>query len=308
MSRANQVFYGVALAGALVVTSVGLAAARVLLPLAPDGGSMVQAFLHWCHLRLTGSPETDDLVLVALLGLLPSSVALGLLSIGQQWRATRGLVRARTANRLLRPPRRVARLEKRLGLQGRLDVVRAVEPYSFCYGLVRPRVCLSTGLARRLSDAELEAVLLHERYHLRSRDPVKVLMVRTIGRGLFFVPVVAELGQHFLVAKEVAADREVVRLQGHSRWIASALYKLIASPATSPAQGAIASLLGTTEARIDHLLDPTIKERVELSARGLAASGLLVVLVTSVLLSPDLVGAGSHIHAVLEGPLDSGPL
>ena len=39
-------------------------------------------------------------------------------------------------------------------------------------GSLIPRICLSTGLMALMSEAELEAVLLHERYHLRSRDPL----------------------------------------------------------------------------------------------------------------------------------------
>jgi len=90
-----------------------------------------------------------------------------------------------------------------LVLAGRVDVVRDVRPFSFCYWFRRPRICLSTGLIKRLDDAELRAVLLHERYHLRQRDPLRLVIARYFAAGLYVVPVVEELVEYYTLQKEV---------------------------------------------------------------------------------------------------------
>jgi Zn-dependent protease with chaperone function len=48
------------------------------------------------------------------------------------------------------------------------------------WSLVVVSVLASTGLAAALTDAELAAVLAHEREHLRGRDPLKNVLARAI--------------------------------------------------------------------------------------------------------------------------------
>src|SRR5215468_2927849 len=66
------------------------------------------------------------------------------------------------------PPRRLAG-----NLSDRVVTLDAVAPYALTYGMFRPRILVSSGLLRTLSDAELAAVLAREREHLCSRDPLK---------------------------------------------------------------------------------------------------------------------------------------
>lgn len=60
--------------------------------------------------------------------------------------------------------------------------------FALTYGVLRPRVLASTGLAATLSDAELAAVLAHEREHLRGRDPLKKVLARAIPARHFYLP------------------------------------------------------------------------------------------------------------------------
>jgi Zn-dependent protease with chaperone function len=301
VSQANRAFYSLIGLACFVAASLGVASARLLLPLAADVGLSSRALTRWCLLLLTGSPETDELLLLGLLGLLPVALCLGLGSLVRQWWATRHLLRVQAAARLPSPPRRITRVSRRLGLAQRVDVIQAAQPYSFCYGLLRPRICLSTGLVDLLSETELEAVLLHERYHLRSRDPLKVLLARALGRAFFFLPLVAELGRHYLIAKELAADREVICAQGQGHQLASVLYKLITASSEADAGAAVAGLISTTAARIDHLLDPQVPARLRFSPSALAISTLVLFAVAVVMLAPGLVGVGAHVHGLLDG-------
>lgn len=51
---------------------------------------------------------------------------------------------------------------------------------SFAYGAFTPRVAVSRGLYEAASQQELDAVLAHERYHIRNLDPLKVLLARAL--------------------------------------------------------------------------------------------------------------------------------
>lgn len=301
MSPANRTFYGLVTLAVLVASSLGVATTRLLLSTLGDAGSIFHVISRWCLHLLTGSPEVAEILLLGLLGLLPVASLLGLSSFVRHWWATRRLVRSQATGRLHLLPQRVACLSDRLGLTGRVDVVRAALPYSFCYGLLQPRICLSTSLVHLLTDVELEAVLLHERYHLKSRDPLKVLLARVLGRAFFFLPVVAELGRHYIVVKELAADRAVIGEQGQGRWLASALFKLITIPSVADASTVTTGLIDATDVRIDHLLEPGTTERLRFSTATLATSVSVLVAIAAIVFSPGLAGAGLHVHPLGDG-------
>ena len=76
----------------------------------------------------------------------------------------------------------------------------ARSPFALTYGMVRPRVLISTGLAATLSDAELAAVLSHEREHVRSLDPLKNMLARAIPARHFYLPALARRSSHYMPA------------------------------------------------------------------------------------------------------------
>ena len=69
-------------------------------------------------------------------------------------------------------------------------------------------------------------LLVHERYHLRHRDPLRVVVARYFAAGLYVVPVVEELASFYALQKEIAADDDAVRHVGIAP-LARALYKLL---------------------------------------------------------------------------------
>jgi Zn-dependent protease with chaperone function len=176
----------------------------------------------------------------------------GLWSLARQWRATRRL-QAELEARRVTPSSELVHACDRVGLGGRVDVIEGPERFSFTYGLVAPRVALSQGLADSLSDAELEAVLEHERYHVRNCDPLKLFVARLLAPALFFIPALRELRNRYSADRELAADRRALDRHGQ-RPLASALYKVVGSP--SWVQLAPAAALGggdALEARVTQL-------------------------------------------------------
>lgn len=164
------------------------------------------------------------------------------------WAVGRAVGRAR----LSRLPAGAVRTAAAAGVLERVDVVVARRPFAFVYGWWRPRICVSTGLLERLTDRELEAVLLHERWHLVRRDPARLLVVRSIRAAFGFVPVIREVAEGCLLTVEIAADRHAVRAMGHPRWLAGALLKAGSTPMAVPAfegqvERRVAALVGESD-------------------------------------------------------------
>jgi Zn-dependent protease with chaperone function len=278
--RADRAF-GLVLLFALVSSAIlGVLLARVI----PQAAHVLQR----------GPDDVVDGVTLVILILATCGIALGLGSLLRQLLTTLALIRALVAKRIA-TPRRVARLAHQLGIDGRVDVVVDSRPFSFCYWFRRPRVCLSTALVRRLDDLELRAVLVHERYHLRHRDPLRVVIARYFAAGLYVVPVVDELASFYALQKEIAADDDAVRQVGVSP-LARALYKLLPD-APDRELGLLMPVTGlsVTEARIERLaggLDIPLRltpASVALSTGALVGASVLAT----------VAGGTSHLFASL---------
>ncbi|MGH2726525.1 MAG: M56 family metallopeptidase, partial [Actinomycetota bacterium] len=73
-------------------------------------------------------------------------------------------------------------------------------------------------------------VLAHERYHVRTRDPAKVVLARAFPRAAFYLPALRHLRRRYVAGRELAADRRAVRSCGETA-LAGALYKVVRGPA-----------------------------------------------------------------------------
>lgn len=175
----------------------------------------------------------DNLLLwISSLGvLLPAAVIGSVVAVTgftliRQWRATQRLLSALALYRVPVPPR-LARIAREVGLEDRIDCVSGIVVAPFCYGFVQPRVCVPTVLLDILDDAELRAVLCHEGYHARNRDPLKIWLSRALARGVYFLPLAGDLRDSYLAAKEIAADETMV--QTDELPLASALVKMLSA-------------------------------------------------------------------------------
>jgi hypothetical protein len=155
----------------------------------------------------------------------------------------------RSASRQVGAARRHGR---RLDVVGRLhdaphvQLVTGSAPCAFCAGWLRPRVFMSTGALMALSIEEREAVVAHELHHARRRDPLRLLVARSLGEGLFFLPAVGRLAERYASLAELAADEAAERATGGRKALASAMLAFDAHP--HPA------VVGISPERVDRLL------------------------------------------------------
>jgi hypothetical protein len=240
VKRADRVF------AAMLV--LALASSAILLALLLTLAPRVE------QLAARGAEDTADVVAAVVLLLAVCGISLGLVTLLRQLLATAVLIRGLVAQKITLPSTVIAAASG-LDLDGRIDVVADERPFSFCYWFLRPRICLSSALVERLDPDELRAVLYHERYHLRQRDPLRQVVARYFAAGLYVVPVVDELLAFHALQKEIEADQDAVRASGGVRSLASALYKLLPD-ADDVSLGLLVpvSSLSVTEARIDQLV------------------------------------------------------
>lgn len=197
------------------------------------------------------------------------------LALTHQLVATRRMLRRVLVHRVPPPPAvAAAAAQAGLDVAARLDVVDDARAFTFCHGLVRPRICLTSGLASLLAADELAAVLRHERHHVRFHDPLKILVGRTIASGLFFLPLAGLLRNGYLAGKELCADADADRADGA---LARALVKLLGAARPSWPAGVLAiGAFSPTEARLQQLIEPDRVPRTLPAAMDWIASAALV--------------------------------
>ena len=202
---------------------------------------------------------------------------LGVLSFFIQLHKTRGLWR-RFAPQMIVLPQRLQKIIAILHLKNKVCIVDDVNLFSFCVGLFFPRVIISTGLARSLSNKELEAVLLHEQAHIQNYDPLKMVFGKTIASMFFFLPIFQELYKNMITGNEILADNWTIQIQQTSIFIKGAMKKILVAPQISIVGVAAISNPDSLEVRIYRLVNPNIKHNFYLSWRSIVTTILFLVL------------------------------
>lgn len=229
------------------------------------------------------------------LGLLVLTAGVGGFILLRQVRVTRKLVGA-AQKREIPLPHRLSQMAAELGLTGKVQLLADNRLYSFCVGLLTPRICLTTELFSRLEDDELRALLLHERHHLHSRDPLKVLVSRIMAGALFFLPLVQSLRDRYLIAKEIAADDAALQATEGELPLVNAMLKVLAGEqAALLITSAALSPFNANEARLERLLRGRPVELPSPSLRRLLITGLFIAIVLGVSYAP--VARASQVTA-----------
>ncbi len=284
----DRVFARVVLAAVVLIGFLGLAALVLLaLGAGPDRwGTLSLRCLVAPMSALDTAVHGSAVTLATIAGL---AVLAGMRAGNRERAAVAELRSATTWARLGSPPPRMLAAATAVGVAGRVDVVVAPRPFAFAYGWFRPRICVSTGLIDRLTDEELKAVLHHEGWHVARRDPLRLLMVRTVGAAFTVVPPIRRLVRLYVLAVEVAADRHVVAAMGNPRWLASALIKVTEPPVAGPA------FEGHAEARVAALAGDPLPSLPSTPWRGHVAAAALVLELFAVI--PLLTGGGLPLLA-----------
>lgn len=209
-------------------------------------------------------------------------VVAGMVASLQMLVRTRSVLRDR---RTVALPPALSLAARRVGIRARTVCFTDTRPVAYCAGLLRPCVWISTGAVTALLPDELEAVLLHEAYHARHRDPLRVLCSAVLQRMFFAFPMVRGLAARFALAKELDADRSVLRAQGSPAALAGALAVLAQAVLPfAPREVALGAWSAST-ARVDQLCgtrDELLLPPVSLRSRLITGFAVAVLLLLAV--------------------------
>jgi len=276
---------------ALVAGTIAFVAAGVDFGL-PSPASVAAACDRWLS---AGGPGAVLALAVAAAAL--ASLGLGLRSARRQLAASRRHMEALPIS------------DQVIAVEGAsCRLIETPAPQAFCAGYLRPQVYLSRGATEELSREELRAVVSHELHHVRRRDPLRLLLARSLADSLFFVPLLRRSSERYAALGELAADEAAVRRLGRRGPLASALLRF-SGPDAQPAP-----VVGVAPERVDHLLgDPEVgRWRLPASLAGRSAvtlvglAALLAALAHGLFVAnldlPILLAAGC-MAAMIGGPI-----
>lgn len=182
---------------------------------------------------------------------------------------------------------RLEALHRRLELRRRVRAVtsEAIQEPAV-WGALRPVLLLPEGVARHLSDDELDAVLLHELLHVRRRDNLVAAGVHALGCLFWFHPLIWWLERRILTEREQVVDEEVVALGSGSKVYARGLLKVVRFGLGLQPAGVSSAGVGGLAERIERILSPAAPRGPGLVQRALSLVGVAVLVFFSLLPLP----------------------
>ncbi|WP_371017800.1 M56 family metallopeptidase [Pseudalkalibacillus sp. JSM 102089] len=167
-----------------------------------------------------------------------------------------------------------------LGKQA-LEVIKSDEPIALTYGMIRPKIVLSTELVSMLSKEELRAVIYHETFHQQHRDPLKKFIITLLVHALWYVPILKWVSNHYHTLREIAADRFAMK-EANMLDLSSALLKLLKSDHRQRHAFAVSFAETSVNDRIQHILAPEKEVHLTLPV-GTVLYSLYIVLGLSIM-------------------------
>jgi uncharacterized protein (TIGR03435 family) len=213
-----------------------------------------------------------------------------------RWRRISASTREAAPLRAGRELAALRRLERIGGMRNGIEMLvssDSLEPGIF--GIVRPVLLWPEGISSRLDDAQLDAILAHELWHVRRRDNLAAAIHMVVEAIFWFYPLVWWMGTRLIEERERACDEEVLQMGSQPQVYAESVLKVCEFYIESP----IVCVSGVTGSDLKQRIQRIMSNRVGESLSGwrkllLAAAAvatLAVPLATGVLTSPRLLAA-----------------
>jgi len=178
---------------------------------------------------------------------------------------------------------------------------------AFTYGVIKPTICLSSGLIRSLNDSELAALVAHEVGHIKRRDNLAIFLALFIRDFLWPLPISHQLFAIFVSEKEFAADDFAVRMTGDPVELAGAIVSVAkavhSKKALSPAYATFFSNKATAKTRIHRLLQSgdTVRTSVLRLITGALISVLILASVVGLAYAQPSLNGGAYGKCKMDG-------
>lgn len=143
---------------------------------------------------------------------------------------------------------------KKLSLEDKALLVKSGKPFAFCFGFINPKIYISTATVAIADKGELEAVLLHERFHLKHKDTFTMLFASSVQSLFLFFPLFSDLFRNFRIEQEIKADQYAIARLGNDQPLINILKKLLHAPTPNFVYAPAIAEEDTLESRIKALI------------------------------------------------------
>jgi beta-lactamase regulating signal transducer with metallopeptidase domain len=243
--------------------------------LAPSGESATAAYVAAVH------GQGHWYVVLTVVWLIGCAILFG------SWLRQRRLLSAAVrAGRVVRNGRELEilqRVSSWLGLRRRVTLVVSPEiAEPGVWRTLRPVVVLPEGVSERLSDDELETVMMHEMVHVERWDNLVGFVQRAACCLLWFHPLVWLLDRQLLAEREQSCDDTVIRLSGDSKVYVSGITKVCRHSMGWELKSGLSSATGSDlKKRIKRIMAADISRIPSVLHRALLGAVVAVLFVLS---------------------------
>jgi len=150
------------------------------------------------------------------------------------------------------------------------------------FGLTRPVLVWPEGISERLDDAQLEAVIAHELWHVRRRDNVAAAFHMIVEAIFWYHPLVWWLGARLVDERERACDEEVLESGSERQTYAESILKVCefcvgsALPCVSGVTGA------DLKKRMVHIMSENVASKLDFTRRLLLSAVAVAVIASPI--------------------------
>jgi len=203
-----------------------------------------------------------------------------------RWARMRAILRKATPIDSGRELEMLHRLEKTAGNSTKVRLMlseAALEPG--IVGIFHPIMLLPSGIAERLSDAQLQAILTHELCHVRRRDNLAAVLHMLVEALFWFHPLIWWLGSRLVAERERACDEDVLHRGSEPQAYAEGILKVCEFYLESP----LVCVAGVTGSNLKQRIEEIMVHRIARKL-NLAKKLLLAAVGTAALVLPVVFG------------------
>jgi len=146
----------------------------------------------------------------------------------------------------------------------------------------RPMIVLPEGVAGRLADEEIEAVMTHELIHALHRDNLIGNLQMMVCSLLWFHPLAWLIDRQLLAEREMWCDETVIRLGGEPKLYAASLWKVAQLSLGWPVAGVSSAAGSNLKRRLERMLASNDQLEMTVARRAAAYASFFVLASLSV--------------------------
>ncbi len=168
-----------------------------------------------------------------------------------------------------------------------IHIIQEKKARAYTMGFFRRNIYVSTGLLKKVTTKELEAILLHEYKHAHDFDALKLFVAFMVEISLPFIPSLKDLSGSIRITREIHADEFAINIQKTDMHVLTSLKKMLRSTCNPQPQFAPSfAAEDLIDARLSSIMQHQLIYRATFSTTRLVLSIGSVLFMMYLLLTP----------------------